>query len=281
MKKLFPLLILLILLVPTVAHADGTVGTTATTAVTVTWVTVLGVVLGFLSMAYNTGSLFSIKTVPQAWLPYLGLTVTFIGGIYTAEQTGGVTLAAAILAGFNALIAVGGGAATHSVLTAHKSSRGVAASKPSSTGSKPPTAPVVATVILAMLASLVMLVTLGATQEGCSGGISPNTQNIINASEQLGACVETTYYTESNLSPPANALAIAVACADNCGADVADLVESLIGDDSGDGGTPAAAPKAMPAGAPSRGDVVAAAKANASIVHTHALAHRQNAKAGG
>lgn len=145
----------------------------------------------------------------------------------------------------------------------------------------PPNPSTVGKVATKVIGSVLMLGVLAAVLGGCPGGVSPNTQNIINDSEQLGACVETTYYTESNLSPPPNALAIALACADNCGADVADLVESLIGDDSGDGGTPAAAPKAAPAGAPSRGDVVAAAKSNASIVHTHALAHRQNAKAGG
>lgn len=129
-------LVCLCLLIPSVAFAaDG-----AAAVPTVTWGMVLAAALGFLTMAYNTGSVFGFKTVPKPMLPYIGLAITFGAGFsqvlgQSSLSFGGVELA--LLAGFNALLGNATGAAAHSFFTAQKSSRGAAATVAAG-GSPPP-----------------------------------------------------------------------------------------------------------------------------------------------
>jgi hypothetical protein len=95
----------------------------------------LSLLAGFLSAAVNTGSILNVKTIPKPWLPYLALAGSFVVGC--GASLGGhpltaATIYTAILAGVGALITAGGGAAVHGLVTAHLTSRGVAATEAAS-----------------------------------------------------------------------------------------------------------------------------------------------------
>jgi hypothetical protein len=90
---------------------------------TLTTVTVLiaflGVLVGYVAQAVNTGSLFGIVTVPKTWLPYLALAGTFLAAfvqsIATATTVNGTAWINALLAGMVAL----GGNATGITISQH------------------------------------------------------------------------------------------------------------------------------------------------------------------
>jgi hypothetical protein len=98
--------------------------------------TALAAVIGALTQAYNVGSLFGIVTVPRPALPYVGLALSFLTGfgvsLGSTPTMTAATFYVAILAGLGALMANGGGAAVHGLVTAHKTSRGVAATEAAS-----------------------------------------------------------------------------------------------------------------------------------------------------
>jgi hypothetical protein len=95
--------------------------------------TLLAALVGALSQAVNTGKLLGQVTVPKPWLPWLGLALSFLlaSGVSLGAQPAmtAATFYVAFLAGLGALLANGGGAAIHSALTAHLTSRGVAATE--------------------------------------------------------------------------------------------------------------------------------------------------------
>lgn len=95
---------------------------TALTPVSITIAT-LAFLVAFSVNAFNTGKVFGLVTVPQTWLPYLGVGVPFIGAIAATVQGAGVLSGAvlfnALQAGLFALLASAGGAGTHTVLARH------------------------------------------------------------------------------------------------------------------------------------------------------------------
>jgi hypothetical protein len=84
-------------------------------------ISVIGVVLGFVSNAVQTGSFLGLKTVPQAWLPYLTLVGTFLAAflqsIGTASPVTESAVIQAVLAGFTALTGTTVGVTIHQHLT--------------------------------------------------------------------------------------------------------------------------------------------------------------------
>src|ERR1019366_155451 len=139
MKKTIPFIAIVAVIVvctPSVAFAQGG----ASPASPVTFGMVLAALLGFMTMAYNTGSILGIKTVPKPALPYIGLAITFVAGFSQVISNGSLTLVgfeAALLAGFAALTGNATGAAAHALFTAHKSSRGVDATESNGSGPTP------------------------------------------------------------------------------------------------------------------------------------------------
>jgi hypothetical protein len=261
----------------------------------------LAVVVGFLTMAYNTGSVFGVKTVPKPALPYVGLAITFLGAMAPALGTGALTvggLYAAFLAGAWALLGNFAGAAGHSLMTAHKSSRGVAATVDNidSTGggaqarvgsvvggltnavdegsklaahreSAYRRSHIVGTrlawplwlqrlvVATTTFVGVGLIVALGVGAN-CDG-ITPQTQAEIQAAEVLGACVEQVYVDDTAKTPPVAPLQIAVDEGTVCGADVGTLINTFGASSD-----------------PGKEAVVQAAQANASLVHSAAIAHK-------
>lgn len=276
----------------------------------------LGAVVGFGSMAYNTGSIFGKKTIPKPWLPYVGAAVTFLGAADFALPKGTsltwTVLFVATIAGIKALSGAAGGAAFHSMLTAHKSSRGVAAAggssppsggipvdptvtaTPAANDAVPPTPKTsayrampfggtrVALFSIAFKRMLRRLIpvafatgifTIGAsTGASCGSGggqITPQEQAQIAASVKLGACIESTYATDSQKTPPPAALQIALDIATVCGAEVPDVVNAFAA-------TAPTTSAVASSATPSRAKVVEAAQANPTQVHIAVLAFHQN-----
>lgn len=83
----------------------------------------LAFLVAFAVNAYNTGKVLGLATVPQTWLPYLGVAVPFVSAVYAsvsaAGNLSGVSWFNAVQAGLFALLASAGGAATHNVLSKH------------------------------------------------------------------------------------------------------------------------------------------------------------------
>lgn len=84
-------------------------------------VAVIGLLVGFGTQAYNTGSLFGQITVPKPWLPWVGLFVTFatgfVGVLSTASALSAGLIEQAVIAGFGGWLA---GTTTHVGLNAHR-----------------------------------------------------------------------------------------------------------------------------------------------------------------
>jgi hypothetical protein len=81
-------------------------------------ISILSVVAGYVSNAVQTGSFLGIKTVPQAWLPYLTLAGTFLtgflqSGVGAAPPITGTTILQAVLAGLTALTGATVGVTVH------------------------------------------------------------------------------------------------------------------------------------------------------------------------
>jgi len=78
-------------------------------------VTVLSLAVGFINQSVNQGSLLGVVTTPKAWLPYLTLAATFLGGtiasLSQAAALNGGSIWGAIVAGLSALLAGAGGIA--------------------------------------------------------------------------------------------------------------------------------------------------------------------------
>jgi hypothetical protein len=130
------------------------------------WILIPGLVVGYATQAYQTGTLFGKKTLPKPYIPYVGALATFGTAFLATLPQGAIitkaVLEAAALAGLQALVAMAFGVVGHVAQTANKSSRGVAAtaaknlSMPSSTPgandnkSVPPAAAVLVLMFLAL-----------------------------------------------------------------------------------------------------------------------------------
>jgi len=83
----------------------------------------LAFLLAFATNAYNSGKIFNLVTVPQPWLPYVGVGLPFLGAIYESlSSTGnlsGLAVVNALFSGLFALLSSGTGAITHNALSAH------------------------------------------------------------------------------------------------------------------------------------------------------------------
>jgi hypothetical protein len=241
----------------------------------------VSVAVGFLVTAYQTGKVLGFVTVPKPWLPWVGLAGTFLQGFVTSigsQDWSGATVLSAVLQGLLSVAGVGLGAGVHFATTAHKSSRGVAASAakkpptlppagnvvaaaaaalPSETIPAPPVAPLAAYRIAAarerrtwkrLLASTVSILGFLFVTSDCQ--VPPQTQAEILAAERLGACIEQVYATDSQKAPPVTPLQIGIDEATICSADVIDIVNAF-------GPTPLAG----------RAAVVAAVQANPDAIH--------------
>jgi hypothetical protein len=97
----------------------------ALTTLTSTSVTIatLAFLVAFLVNAYNTGKIFGLVTVPQTWLPYVGVGIPFVSAVYASLSAAGALTAVAwfngVQAGLFALLASAGGSATHAALVKH------------------------------------------------------------------------------------------------------------------------------------------------------------------
>jgi hypothetical protein len=136
------LLVAIVVTFPAVALADEGGGASTATPL---WVSLIALLVGYLTHAYQTGEVFGKKTIPKAYVPYVGALATF-GTAFLAALPQGATLSksvleAAGLAGLQALTLMLLGVGAHVAQTANKSSRGVAASGSGSTPTVPPTAP--------------------------------------------------------------------------------------------------------------------------------------------
>ena len=95
------------------------------TALTPSSVTIatLAFLVAFLVNAFNTGKVFGIATVPQTWLPYLGVALPFVSAVYASLSAASALTPVAwfngVQAGLFALLASAGGAATHVALSRH------------------------------------------------------------------------------------------------------------------------------------------------------------------
>ena len=161
--KLCLLMVAIVVTFPATAFAQGTSDTTVTTPL---WVSLVAILVGYLTHAWNTGTLFGKKTLPKPYIPYVGALATF-GTAFLATLPQGATITKAVLetaalAGLQAFVPMALGVAGHVAQTANKSSRGVAAtaaknlSMPSSTPgandnkSVPPAAAVLVLMFLAL-----------------------------------------------------------------------------------------------------------------------------------
>lgn len=129
------------------------------------------------------------------------------------------------------MLSNGGGAAIHSLVTAHKSSRGQVA-----LGNGPPCGPSISIDVdppetkvippgthnrIAAL-GLGLFVIVFCTGASCQ--VPPQTQAEINASIELGACMENVYATDSQKTPPTSMEQIAIDEGTVCGADAAQVI---------------------------------------------------------
>jgi hypothetical protein len=161
--KLCLLVVAVVVTFPATAFAQGTSDTTVTTPL---WVSLVAILVGYLTHAYQTGEVFGQKTLPKIYVPYVGALATF-GTAFLAALPQGATITKAVLetaalAGLQAFVPMALGVAGHVAQTANKSSRGVAAtaaknlSMPSSTPgandnkSVPPAAAVLVLMFLAL-----------------------------------------------------------------------------------------------------------------------------------
>jgi len=80
-------------------------------------IALLSVLAGYVSQAVNTGSLFGIKTLPKAWLPYLTIFGTFLAAfvpsISSATTVNGAAWFAALIAGLTSLTGTAVGVTVH------------------------------------------------------------------------------------------------------------------------------------------------------------------------
>jgi hypothetical protein len=284
----------------------------------------LAAVAGFLTMAWNTGTIFGKKTLPKPWLPYVGAAATFLGAMDLALPKGvsitkGILFMAAV-AGIKALAGNAGGAAFHSMLTAHRTSRGAAATvaaggapppgsaasirppampaaSPTANDTVPPSSPKASAYRplpevgpvaffsiafkrmmwrLTAATTLVGLVAIGASMgANCDATPTPQTAAEIAASIKLGACIESTYVTDAQKTPPPTPVQIALDIATVCGAEVPDVVTAFSTSSSAVA-SPSSAVASSSSAVPSRAQVTEAAKGNAPAMHTAVLAFRQN-----
>jgi hypothetical protein len=86
------------------------------------WISLGSLIVGFITQAVNTGSLFGVVTVPQKWLPYASLLGTFLAGfiasIGSAASVTSTTLTQAVMAGLMALTGTAVGVTCHQHLKA-------------------------------------------------------------------------------------------------------------------------------------------------------------------
>jgi hypothetical protein len=65
-------------------------------------VAILGILIGFITQAIQTGSFLSIITIPTTWLPYFSIALTFVGAFsHSLINAGSLTTTTL----FNALVA--------------------------------------------------------------------------------------------------------------------------------------------------------------------------------
>jgi hypothetical protein len=162
--KLCLLVAVVVAVFPATAFAQGSVPDAVSTPL---WVSLIALLVGYLTHAYQTGEVFGKKTLPKTYIPYVGAVATF-GTAFLAALPQGVTLSktvleAASIAGLQAFIPMALGVAGHVAQTAHKSSRGVAAMGLSGSSATPtippandnksvPPPPAVAVLLLIILA---------------------------------------------------------------------------------------------------------------------------------
>lgn len=280
------------------------------TATTISAATVLiaflGVFVGYISQAINSGSFLGIVTIPKAALPYLGLVGSFLSAFVTSITAASTKDTAAwvnaLLAGMLGLGGVAIGVTAKQHVDAHLRDRTPVVSSGSGSGgvkvdvvtqaandaTKPPTAMrtayrvnprpistrlalprwITRTALAVVVAAVSMLSTAAVVEStGCAAGtVSPQTQAQIAASEALGVCIETTYVADASKVPAPVALQIALDIATACGAEAVDVVGAFT--------TPAAAAAAASA-VPSRADVATAAQANAPALHIAVMTFHQ------
>jgi hypothetical protein len=112
-------------LLPRVAFAqtDSTVEPLSNLSATSITIACLAGIVALLTSMYNTGTFFGLKTVPQTWLPYVGVALPFFGS--AAISLHGVTtltalaIANALQQGFYALLGSGAGTLLHAPLDRH------------------------------------------------------------------------------------------------------------------------------------------------------------------
>lgn len=191
----------------------------ALTPLSVTVVT-LAFLTAFLVNAYNSGKIFGLATVPQNWLPYVGVGVPFIGAISatfdSAKALDGVTIFNAVQAGLFALLSSAGGAATHNALARHVN------------------APIVTKRAMALssklhglqVLALVIGVSLGALAcQGCTNG-QPSAA--VTPSIDLGLCILEGYANTSSCRPSGgNWVTCVGVIATQCGTDAAGVERVL------------------------------------------------------
>ena len=72
--KLCLLVVAIVVTFPATAFAQGTSDTTVTTPL---WVSLVAILVGYLTHAYQTGEVFGKKTLPKTYVPYVGALATF------------------------------------------------------------------------------------------------------------------------------------------------------------------------------------------------------------
>ena len=91
--KLCLLMVAIVVTFPATAFAQGTSDTTVTTPL---WVSLVAILVGYLTHAWNTGTLFGKKTLPKPYIPSVGALAAF-GTAFLATLPQGATITKAVL----------------------------------------------------------------------------------------------------------------------------------------------------------------------------------------
>lgn len=195
----------LVLLVPAVAFAQTAPTAPPTLSVSIAVAMSLSLLLGILTNAYQSGSLFGQITVPKTWLPDLTLAATFLSGVVGYLNGLGSNFALTVAVVFYAvaagIVSLISGAAPGIARFAHHVAPGaIRAARLAAKGK----AVAVATGAFFMLA-------LGACQNGTP---TPQTVSDVNAGLTLAGCMFNVYAqdTAANDQPAQIAIDIAVKC---------------------------------------------------------------------
>jgi hypothetical protein len=267
---LFPLSLAFCVLLSHDAYAQivvppaAPVVTAATISAATIVIALLGIVVGYLAQAIQSGSLFGVVTIPKTWIPYLGLAGGFLGPL-TASITASPLKdeSAWVTALFAGLVGLGGvvsGITAKQHIDAAKRDRTPLippsisgtkidavnqAANDVSSGTLPPAAkrayrapqPISArlawprwitrTVLATAVLGVSMTATTAMVETGCSNPPTPQTQAVINAAATLALCVETVIQQDESATPPASAPQVIVDEGTTCAGEALALVNAI------------------------------------------------------